>query len=68
MAHKSLLELTQSFVRTVKQGILLRLTNNSRRYNAAVLIESTASTTKQIIDFQYPYYVRQTVAISEALR
>ena len=46
IAHKSLLEFTQSFVRTVKQGTLLRLIKNSRRYNAAVLTEPTASTTK----------------------
>ena len=63
IAYKSLLEFTQSFVCTVKQGILLRLTNNSRRYNAAVLIQSTAGTTSQIIDFQYRYYVRQTCVL-----
>ena len=54
------------FVRTVKQGTLSRLISISRHYPAAVLTKSTARIAKQIINFQYPYHVRQTGATSEA--
>ena len=46
IAHKSLLQFRQYFVRTVKQGILQRLIKNSRRYSEAVLTDSAAGTTK----------------------
>ena len=68
IAHKSLLEFTQSLCSHVKQGTLMRLIINNRRYSIVVLTGSNASTTEYLIDLQNPYHVRQTGATSEAQR